>query len=271
MSLNFGGINIGGTSGGGGTTNHAQLTNLDYASSGHTGFLSSENYIPAGTIITVGTGKNFETLKQAHDSLEGKWSNGTVTIQIDNGEYSGSVSLSKINNIPSVIIAGTDVNSTVLKYTPGASGWGQVLAIGARQRITLRNITLESDNSSGYSGLLIDGAESVTLDNLKCKNTAQYGISIAGISNVTLRPNGITLTNSTVQGQYGIYVELGATVYGYYNSKIEINNFATGISASMGARVTLNQPLTTFTSVTTQYNPTVNSINTGTGWIFKNN
>lgn len=46
MSLNFGGINIGGNNsgggGGGGTTNHAALSNLDYASSGHTGFLKDD-------------------------------------------------------------------------------------------------------------------------------------------------------------------------------------------------------------------------------------
>ena len=52
--LEYGETDINGnSSGGGGTSNYAQLTNLDYANSGHTGFMSNANYLPDGTVITV--------------------------------------------------------------------------------------------------------------------------------------------------------------------------------------------------------------------------
>ena len=57
--------------GGGGTSNHAQLSNLDYANSGHTGFMTSENYLPKGTTIDYKVNPDTDLqLKEAINALK---------------------------------------------------------------------------------------------------------------------------------------------------------------------------------------------------------
>lgn len=120
MSLNFNGININGTSGGGGgggTSNHAQLTNLDYANSGHTGFMSSANYLPDGTTITVASsGGDYTTLEQALAFISDKWSDGAVTISLSAETFTTAGNITIENNrIKQIIIEGQGPASTFIK------------------------------------------------------------------------------------------------------------------------------------------------------------
>ena len=82
-------INILANGGATAISNHAQLDNLDYASSGHTGFMSDENYIPSGTTINVeldGTG-DFTNLSDACEYIQGKYSDGDVVIKLGEGTF----------------------------------------------------------------------------------------------------------------------------------------------------------------------------------------
>lgn len=109
--------------GGSGTSDHSQLTNLDYEHSGHTGFLSSATFIPPNTTITVDAngGGDYTTLQEAFAFLSGKWSSGEVTISIKNGTYtatSGATSISfnaTTASIPKIIISGESRTGVILK------------------------------------------------------------------------------------------------------------------------------------------------------------
>lgn len=104
----------------GGTSDHSALTNLDYAHAGHTGFMSSENFLPTGTIITVETdgSGDFTTLADAVNYLIGKWSNGNVTVQIGTGTFVLNAPLEILLDsfdIPRLNINGSGVNNTIIQ------------------------------------------------------------------------------------------------------------------------------------------------------------
>lgn len=181
--------------GGGGTSNHAQLSNLDYANSGHTGFMSDEKFIANNTIITVGaSGADYTSVKDAVDSLLGKWSNGRVTIRIASGTYNESaINFSNLQNIPYIVIeAETNESKPVLKFAGSVSNC-----------ITIPN---NFNSAIMFNNLIMDGTEINNNTIIRANN------------------NGCTLINNCEiqNASYGYCVEGG-----YINI---INNSATNVT-----------------------------------------
>ena len=83
--------------------------------------LTSDNLIPHGTIFTLdsdGFG-DFETINDAVKYLNGKWSNGTVTIKLNAGTYTQQMEPDIILdgdkfNIPMLIITGENKSNTII-------------------------------------------------------------------------------------------------------------------------------------------------------------
>lgn len=77
-----------------------------------------KNFIPANTIITIETdgSGDFTKLSDAVDYLTGKWSNGTVTIQLGEGEFVEDDKIINIENspfnIPTLIVTGSGQDKT---------------------------------------------------------------------------------------------------------------------------------------------------------------
>lgn len=108
MSLNFNTFNIGGSNSGGG------------------GGAADASFIPLGTIFTVkadGTG-DFTTLNDAIDYLDGKWSNGIVTINLDEGTHTltKNISLTRSINIPKITISGQSGGGTIVEVPATLTG-----------------------------------------------------------------------------------------------------------------------------------------------------
>ena len=246
MSLNFNNFNLGGNNGGGGG--------------------ASNNYIPAGTTITVGTDKTYQSIQSAYNSLEGKWSDGIVTIKIDDGTYNEKLVLNKICNIPNLVIEGTTKTGTVIHYEPTAD-WGQVIYV-TKQKLTFKNITVECIDTYNYSGFNIDTLSTVYLDGVVIKDMKYRAILASGGSNVYVLDGGLIISNASTKGTAAVHTILGSLFTCSWNKAISISNFTTAFSAANGGTNALNDPVLTFTSVTTQYSPALNNMS-GTGWNFK--
>jgi len=103
-------------SGGSGTDNHAELTNLDYASSGHTGFVSqTAKPVVQGIIGTFTQGTHFTDLQTfLNDNINNHWLPiGDITINI-NTPVMANIRLYNIFHTPSTTSASTiTINTSV--------------------------------------------------------------------------------------------------------------------------------------------------------------
>lgn len=270
MSINFpGSADINTTpqgGGGGGTSNHNELNNLDYANSGHTGFMSASNHIEPSTTITVGSGKDYTTIQAAINSLNRKWCEGTVTIQIDSGVFNEQITLAGTNNmIKTLRVIGASDGSTEIHFEP-ANEWTYVFLIGNQPNLNLINLTISSLAQKNITGLQLVNSM-VYLSNVNIKNIHYCGIA-STFNSVAVNANaGITITNQgTTQGSKAISVDSSKFIFGG-GAPTTINNFSEGISSSKGGVCSLNSnSMPTFTSVTTKYTPALNNMTTGTGW-----
>lgn len=212
---------LGETSGSGGTSDHAQLTNLDYTNSGHTGFMSSANYLQDGTVVTVkadGTG-DFTTLEGALEYLEPKWSDGEIIIDISAGTYqtAGSISLDNYK-IKRIIIKGAGKTSTFI-YTPFAdtqtAGFFQFEVINGTN-VIFKDIKLGTEIISipeAYNHKIIQVRDNamVNFDNVAFNGTARlvqvdanavcYIMSDCDFSNAV---SGILCSRGEIRMQHGL-------------------------------------------------------------------
>ena len=211
MTLDFNTFNLtqkaeGG--GGSGTTNHAQLSNLDYANAGHTGFLSNENFIPANTIITVeldGTG-DYTKLSDAIEFLINKWSTGVVTIQLGEGVFTETEQINISSyNIPIIEIKGKSTALTTLKDGRTATTGVNRLLFKLYGSLLISNLTIEGVGTSLTNYRCLDDADNYSLGML--------------VNDVTIKNCGIAIATSG-------YLSLGGT--------ITINNCIDGIMSSSG-------------------------------------
>lgn len=244
-------------SSGGGTSDHAQLTNLSYASSGHTGFLSSADFLPNGTKITVdsnGTG-DFTTIQDAINFLSGKWSNGKVTISIANGTYTPTSQITfngTLFNIPYLEIVGESKTGVIFNfssmYTTGA-----FYLFKCSNNILLKQLTINcaGKNLAPGRGINIDLSTGLTtISNVEVTN------SDAGIC--TLGNSASRIMNSIMSTcNIGAWQATGARVH--FVSDTFSNISGNAIQLYKGAMVTLDGS-GTFNSVASRYSQNQNVV-----------
>lgn len=245
------------TGGGSGTSNHASLSNLDYAHSGHTGFMSNANYIQAGKLFEVkldGSG-DFTKLSDAIAYLDGKWSDGRVIIHLGEGTFTESANIEIGHyvyfNIPRIDIYGEGEAKTKLSFTsnqvsPCFSVWGP------GTYVVLGNITIEQSGgskSTDYRGICAYNFGNLTVYNLTTEGCNYALNAIAGGKVAVNAP--ITIKNCSL----GFGAE-GGLVQCMYGMTMNFNNVDYAFFVLGGGIMQLNRPTYNGTSVTYKTNIT---------------
>lgn len=238
--------------GSGGTSDHSELTNLDYANSGHTGFLSDATFIEPNTTITVdpnGAG-DYTTIQSAFDSLNGKWSSGTVKILIKNGTYtpaSGQTSFNlnaQYSSIPQIIIEGESRDGTII--TPK-------LYIGGTTAtpVLVRKLSVVC-NGASFSAALEINKTMATVSNVYVKNAWA----------------GIYPQNQCILSATDISAEdmTGAAIFANSNGGVTVGgtltckNCATACSVGWGSKIVIYNVTKAFTNVTNATNQAIATV-----------
>ena len=203
--------------GGGGTSNHSQLTHLDYATSGHTGFMPSSDFVADGTTYTIkadGTA-DYTTLTDAINDLYGKWCTGTVNIEIDgaiNDNAGIAINSDKNYNIPVLRIKG--INSASITYNSTSAPYLDVT--NARVIISdLSFINSAGDSSKLYTALKCTRGSMLTLS----KVSISGGFIIARQLGQIEILNNLTINNNVV----AIYAQVGGFIVSDQNGTITSN------------------------------------------------
>lgn len=251
----------------GGTTDHSQLTNLSYNSSGHTGFMSNENYLPHGTVINVktdGTG-DFTNLNDALEYLKGKFSNGQITIQFGEGTFTHSANTT-INgsnmNFTALIIKGMGANETTLEYTTTAVTACITVAEGVT--VFLQDLTIKrptGTSSTDYRGVNVIENSMLRVLRLNIEG-CNYALNIGGLGKIYL-VGTINISDSNI----AIITEGGGTITSAWSPTINFKNCNKAVHVNNGGKVNISNSATiTFTNVTTKTNQAVGTA-TNMGWI----
>lgn len=258
----------GGGGGGGGTTDHAELSHLDYASSGHTGFMSSANYIPKGTTIDVKTdgSGDYTTIPSALASLVGKWSDGSVTIQLGNGTFdvSSTQQISNTNfNIPKLIIKGSGISNTTINWATTTDHADLFRVSG--QKFEIKDCTIQHLNgttSTDYRGIMsIDNAFTF------CDNCAFVGINYALWG---FRAGDSAFASCSFSDCATPVVAEGGNIYIAWATTGTFTNITTALSVSGGGIIKGGYNSFTFTNVTNKVSQTPGTTNVN-GWIAVSN
>lgn len=254
MSISFNVSDIGGV------PSHSQLSNLDYANSGHTGFMSSENLIPDGTIYTIeadGSG-DFDTLDEVINSLQGKWSNGKVTIQFGAGTFVHDTAIDIRNGdkffISMLDIKGSGVNDTILDYSTNTGIYD--IKASTMTTMWIRSLTVKSNN---HVGIGVTGGSTVFLQNVGVYGCSE-GIRSESNSNVIL-VTSIAAENCS----YGICSK-GGNIGCIGGCATTFKNTTTAFYVEGGGMLRLTNPVYSGTNVTNKTSQTVGTA-TNNGWI----
>ena len=207
MSIQFaGGIDIGGDigGGGGGTTDHSALSNLAYENSGHTGFMSSDGFIPLNTVLTVKSdgSADFTSLQDAISYLNNKWSNGVVCVDVYPETYTINSTIivgSQLNSIPKLVIRRMQGESGTFKIQNTASS-AVLMVTGYQADVTFNNMELECTNATKpFAVFQIDTSSVVRTNNLSVKG-AQWGVFAGGVASVLYPSISLTIDDCSVCG-----------------------------------------------------------------------
>ena len=222
------------------------------------------NFIPSNVAINVrsdGTG-DFTTIADALTYLEGKWSNGGITLSVK-GTFnisSGIVIDTKTFAFPSLAFTGDTVNNTIINY----SGTGTAIKVrGSSIIVRLTNFTLNHTGTSPV-GVAFQDFTNGYIDNatLNFTNTAIDGITS---SRTTLTELGdyINITNATS----AIHADQGGKLFAGVMTHSSITNCSTCWQVSNGAILSgVGSTTPTYTNVTNKFSQTVGTATTN-GWI----
>lgn len=235
-------------------------------STGISGGGEDANFLPAGTVINVkadGTG-DFATLKDAVDSLQGKWSNGVIKIQLDSGVHILNDTIAfngSENGIPLLIISGNGAENTILQS--GLTGTGYLLRVRFNANVHMEDLKVahpSGTSSTDYRGFEIGECarlslyRTITFDGISrcCHNYANGVVIIAGTVNVL---------NSKIAFNVS-----GGILTSASNQILNLTNVGTAFNISNGGQMHGYGLNVNKTNVTKVSNMSVNTA-TNDGWI----
>lgn len=231
MTLDFGTINIGGTSSGGG--------------------------MPNGKTIHVeadGSG-DFSTVAAAINSLQGKSGNGKVIIEIGSGEFTETETVTVDGDLcffSLVEIKGQGTTSTTLKE----------FRINGRNKanIKLHGIKAVGGTVTRFSDISNSNLTIFDVD----INSYSLGICSYVGGNILLAKDtgSIAVTGTTT----AFLVEGGGNMYSQYAVPISLTNCTTGFKTTYGGQMRMLLPSVTYSNVTTHLSQT-EGIMTSSGYI----
>ena len=196
---------------------------------------SLSGFLPARTVISVkndGSG-DFTNLNDAISFLEGKWSNGVVTIQIGSGTFNNTTTVVIDNNnfnIPKLKIIGNGETNTILDSN-GMEDAQYLLKLNNGLDIEISDLKITNSSGSiltGYRGIEQNSFSNLILNNIKCEGinrlaTIYNGAKCMLTNNITIEQartgfmvdSGFLMLNCNLQitdSQAGIFVRFGGTV-----------------------------------------------------------
>lgn len=231
---------------------------------------SLSGYLPANTTITVASsGGDYTSLNGAIAALAGKWSNGSITIQIDSGTFTLNKTLTfPDNNIPYIIIQGNSITNTVIEYDNNEQDMAIYLN-GAQSKntnkIKLQNLSLKNNNNTNQGIVLASGA-SLYCEDIKFVNFTSWSMGINSGSSVICM--GDIIIDSTLAGDRAIIVNnsdlfLCLTTLSDFSTKgcnLNITNYTSGLVLYHGALIRARNCNYTINQVSNRYNITRNTI-----------
>lgn len=217
-----------------------------------------QNFLPDGTIITVkqdGTG-DFNDIQTAINSLDGKYSNGVVTVEIGAGEYPISSTIDiPTCNIPRLSIVGSANFGTVLKVNYDATTFINEATINNDKNceLELSDLYIKGVNRTERG---INGANNskIIIKNIKIENCNEAVVS--GENSDIFVKTAITCQNCTK----GMYATLGSIKI-CYKANLIFSNVTTGLQVSNGGTIAFNHAIKTFNSVTNQTSQSIGTAN----------
>lgn len=226
------------------------------------GIMSDANFLPDGYTITLkadGTG-DFATIQDAINFLNGKWSNGTVSIELAAGTYNitshlliGNTNGTLPNNIACLRITGADVDSTIINCTNS----NEYTCIEMQNGYTfIRQLTIKNATKTLNNALLtFRGQASGQVSTVKLQN-GEFGIQAYSTFGAA-RLYNCTIDNTT----YAIYAGEGARI-NLANSVQTISNCVTALRVWSGGQINIGYATKNFTNVTNETNQTIGIITT---------
>lgn len=223
------------------------------------------NFLPSGTTITVETdgSGNFTKLRDAVSYLTGKWSNGTVYIQLGNGIFNEGTEVLYINaddgalfNIPSLVIQGNGRNNSIIQFSRVTQGSTIYIRSGF---VTFKNLKVKNetfDSSLRYWGFTANNVHSA-LRVVDC-DTENLSNAIVGGQGARIEIVGtINITNALAAG---LAAQTSAQICSHDSPIINFTNCVFGIRTWHNGLIMLANPTLTFTNVTTKCSQSPNTI-----------
>ena len=216
------------------------------------GLVSDPNFLPDGKIINIkvdGSG-DFTKLSEAIDYLNGKWSNGSITIQFGEGTFE-EIEQVIIDgdkfNFSNLVISGTNRDTSIISFNiSGLANYSEELVVEHKTNVLFKDISL-----TGKGRTLVSSGD-IVLNNVSISsdgNTCFYCLS--GTSYL----DGIILKNA----------QLGLAVMGRlnsnYQSNITLQSLTTGIQVVRGGLVALNNLKRVVSNVTNLTNQSIGTAN----------
>ena len=240
---------------------------------------SDPNFLPNGTILTVeldGSGQ-FTKLSQAINFLHKKWSNGTVIIQLGEGEFieENTIYLSNMYtedefanlnvaefNIPTLKIIGRGKDVTSLSCSNTADYTYIINCILPNLTLNIRNMTLKGNIAYKLRGIEFAGTSNVLrLDDVNLLDFERGALLIREGSTVTLGSGTIKIGSSTTNKcNTGVQILSGGALYTFGSTVANFQNIKTCLSVNGGILSTYPGTTFNFTNITNKYTNSNNSL-----------
>lgn len=151
------------------------------------GGIADDKFLANNTIITVGaSGADYTSVKDAIDSLLGKWSNGRVTIRIASGTYNESaINFSNLQNIPYIMLeAETNASKPILKFT-GTVSPCITIPNNFNSTILFNNLIIDGTSVNNNSAFSVRNNGKTLITNCELKNFAFAYLVEGGYINIS--------------------------------------------------------------------------------------
>lgn len=228
---------------------------------GEFGILAVDNYIQPGTVIEV---SSVDELQNAFNSLGGKWSSGTVTIQLGAGQYNtpNALTLSEPNMIKKIKIKGAGKGNTTIKKTQAINSYEAVLIIDGQGDVDIEGLTVEAVTSNNSLCIQNNGSK-LRITDVSCRGSQQSSVSTYNNGETEI-VSGFDITNSS-KANFGILTSKGSKLTLNNIDTLTMSNCTTGFLSEMGAMTLVFYTKISASGVNTKFNPTLNA-HSGTGW-----
>lgn len=218
------------------------------------------NFIPKGTVITVeldGSG-DFTSLHDALNYIEGKYSNGEVTIKLGKGTFvAPKISINTARfNFSQLIISGTTREETIISTTDWTDKFQAMLSIyGYGTPVFLKTCTLKGtrdDNNLINSAFHVAQGARCRIDDVLTKDVTN------GIMSYTC--GYIIILNIFANNvKYALFSQ-GSTIISVMGCSITCNNVNTICFVNEGGIIRLARYQFNKTNVSSEFSKSVNVI-----------